>query len=359
MRRLLLAALLLAPAVLAAPAGAATVSQVIRDSCAGDPACSKFGGGVPVPVTSIVGAPGETNSVSVSRDGDSWMVADAASALQVAAPCTVVDPSTARCPFTEGRPAIPGLEIDAGDGDDAVTITGDPRAESTILGGPGADTVTGGDGNDTIDGGPGSDHLAGGGGFNTLTYEARKGDVTVDLRKGHGGETGVGEDDVVSGFGTLLSGRGTDVLNGSVADETIDGGPGADFIDGRGGDDALFGNTGPDALKGGPGDDRLFGDPEQGDGEYTPIIRLADDFLEGGSGDDQLDDTGGRNRFFGGPGRDTIDGGAGRDRVKGGPGNDKIDTRGGSRDRVDCGAGRRDRAKTDRRKDARRHCERR
>ena len=264
---------LLAPALatgaLAAPASAATVSQISFDSCNGDVACSKYGGGHPVPVTRRWPRPRVRRTASPSRaTARSSLVADAGAPLLAQAPCTQVDAATARCPFTAGEGGIAGLRIDVGDGDDEVAITGDPGAASVLAGGPGVDAISGGDGNDTIDGGPGGDRLAGGGGSNTLTYAGRKADVTVDLRAGSGGASG--ETDALSGFTALIGGDRTDILLGSRANESLDGGPGADNLEGRGGADDLYGSLGPDALRGGPGNDHLFGDPEQGDDYYTP-----------------------------------------------------------------------------------------
>jgi Ca2+-binding RTX toxin-like protein len=355
-RRLALAPLVVF-ALIAAPARAGTVSQVIKDSCNGDPTCERYAQGQPVPVTTFAAAPGETNSVNVERLGDGFHVSDFASSLTATAPCAQVDAHTALCPYTSGSLGIPGLSIDAGDGDDAVTIAGGPTSETAITGGDGNDTIIGGDNDDEIDGGLGNDTLNGGEGINALSYRTRTGDVTVSLKAGKGGESGIGETDTLTGFQTVRSGSGVDVLIGSNGPDTLDGGPGADNVDGGPADDTLIGGTGPDALRGGRDDDQLFGDPEQGSIDDPPV-RFADDFLEGDAGNDQLDDPGGSNRFFGGPGRDRIQGGSGRDTVKAGSGNDKVFVRGGKRDTVDCGSGKRDRAKTDR-KDRRKHCERR
>src|SRR3954447_8214905 len=97
-RPLALSALLFV--LIAAPAKAGTVAQITRDSCDGDPTCEKYGQGQPVPVTSFTGAPGETNSVTVTREGDTLKVNDFASAVTVQAPCTQLDANTAMCPFT-------------------------------------------------------------------------------------------------------------------------------------------------------------------------------------------------------------------------------------------------------------------
>jgi Ca2+-binding RTX toxin-like protein len=347
-------ALAVAMALLAVPAtaSASTVAVVLADSCAGDVACEKYGGGTPVPVTTFAGDPGEANAVTVAQDADEFVIADTGAPLSAKAPCRNVDAGTARCPVTRGEPAIRGLSLALGDGDDSAAVAG-TTVETTFSGGPGDDQLTGGGENDQMDGGPGNDRMSGGGGFDELVYSSRTAPVIVDLASG-GGEDG--EADALSSFETLLGGSAADVLRGTGRADVIDGGAGPDVISGRSGDDDLFGNTGADRLSGGRGEDRLFGDPAQGDGIYTPVIKLRADRLSGGPGDDGLFDTGGRNVYIGGPGRDTLEGGAGRDTMRAGPGNDRIRARRGGRDRVDCGAGR-DRARTDRR-DTRRHCER-
>ena len=182
-RPLVLLVPMLAAGVLAAPASAATVSQITRDSCNGVPECEKYQAGFPVPVTSLAAAPGEANRVTITREGEEFVLTDAGAPVVALAPCTQVDASTVRCPFTAGIDDIAGLAIDAGDGADEVTITGDPGAESVLAGGLGDDAITGGEGNDTIDGGPGDDRLAGGGGLDTLTYARPTSGVEVDLRR--------------------------------------------------------------------------------------------------------------------------------------------------------------------------------
>jgi len=351
MRLLLAIALLLA---MPATASASKVSVVLADGCQGDTACSKYGGLPPVPITTFQGAPAEANSVTVRREGGDFVVRDDGAALTAESPCTRVDDHAARCPVTEGAYGLHGLAAGLGDGDDALTIAGDLRVETSISGGDGKDVVEGGAEPDAVDGGAGGDRLLGGGGVDELSYATRTAPVTVDLARETGGEPG--ESDGVGGFEVLVGGSGADVLRGAPGDETLDGGRGSDVLRGRGGDDALFGGTGADRLTGDAGDDRLYGDPAQGDDVYTPIIRLLPDRLDGGTGDDVLSDTGGRNTYLGGPGADQLEGGAGPDVMKAGPGPDRIFARGGGRDRVRCGGGR-DRARTDRR-DVRVGCER-
>jgi Ca2+-binding RTX toxin-like protein len=339
-----------------AAAHAATVSVVTLDSCQGDAACEKASAGSPVAVTTFAARPGEANRVRVSRQGGRFLFTDSGAPLDAKAPCERVATATVRCPVTLGEPGIRGLQVDLGDGGDEVTVVGDPGVETSLTGGAGADVITGGDERDVIDGGPGADLLAGGENYDDLSYERRRAPVSVDLASGTAGEAGEG--DRVSGFETVIGGRGDDSLRGAGADEVLDGGPGDDALRGGFGADTLFGNVGADRLEGGAGDDQLFGDPGQGDGVENPIIRLRADRLDGGAGDDMLFDTGGHNVFRGGPGRDYIEGGQDPDRIWAGAGRDIVDAKGGGADAVDCGAGR-DRAATDVRRDSRRSCERR
>ncbi len=379
----------LAAGALPSAARAATVSQVDVDSCLGDVGCGKYAAGEWVPVT-MLSTSGEVNRVTVSRDGGEFVFRDTGARIQAFAPCRVVGAHTARCPVVpheydppaEAYPAIARLNVLLGDGDDKATVAGDLGVTAHLAGGRGDDRLIGGGENDTIVGGLGDDRLAGRGGVDTLTYSdpwatwdtrpesaertlfasARRARITVDLAAGTGGARG--ERDRVSGFEALVGGDGGDRLAGSRADDSIDGGPGNDVIVGADGRDTLIGNLGADRLDGRSGSDRLFGDPPQGDGTYTPVIRLRDDTLIGGPGGDELYDTGGRNVLQGGPGDDLLRGGVDRDRLEGGRGNDRLDGfdtfpwRGEVSwppDRILCGAGL-DQARADG-EDSRRSCE--
>jgi Ca2+-binding RTX toxin-like protein len=277
------------------------VSVVQADSCNGDVACDKYAAGHPVPVTVIAGAPGEANRITVTRMGDTWLVRDDGAPLTG---CTA-------CPVTPGEGGIAGLRVNLGDGDDTLTLA--PGLETIVDAGDGADSVAGGPEDDTVDGGPGADHLTGGEGDDVLTFAGRRVPLRIDAGAGTSSEG-----DTFGGFGTLVGGDRSDVMLGSPGADVLEGGPGNDRLSGRGGSDALLGDTGNDRLSGGLGNDLLIGDPPQGDGYYTPVIKL---------------------------GHDRLDGGRGRDRIR---------ARDGVRDRIDCGPGQ-DRVSADRR-DAVRHC---
>ena len=81
-----------------------------------------------------------------------------------------------------------------------------------------------------------------------------------------------------AGFETLVGGDGDDVLRGagSRRDRSTAARAPTSCAAAAARDD-LFGGMGADRLLGQAGDDELFGDPGQGDGYYTPIIRLRPD----------------------------------------------------------------------------------
>ncbi|MBT0773609.1 hypothetical protein KIH74_31990 [Kineosporia sp. J2-2] len=121
-----------------------------------------------------------------------------------------------------------GSRIEAGPGNDKVTIDKISGDLGGVLGGTGNDTVqvksgtswfiNGGAGNDTITGGKGTQYL--------------NGDAGNDLIKG---------------------GSGADVITGGKGNDTLYGNDGADQIYGNSGNDKLYGGKGTDTLLGGSG----------------------------------------------------------------------------------------------------------
>ncbi|WP_419831112.1 Ig-like domain-containing protein [Endozoicomonas atrinae] len=115
----------------------------------------------------------------------------------------------------------------------------------------------------------------------------------------------------------LGSGR---ILEGTEANDYVDGLAGDDVIRGEGGQDILLGGAGNDTVDGGSGHDLISGgtgDDQLSGGSGNDVIRggLGDDILRGGTGQDQL---------YGGDGNDTIDGEGGSDTLYGGKGNDTL-----------------------------------
>ena len=115
MRLALALVLLLA---LPATASASKVSVVLADGCAGDVACSKYGGAPPVPVTTFEGAAGGGQPRRRAargrrvRDPRRRRRADRRVAVRL------VDAHSARCPVTEGTGGVRGFGAALGDGDD-------------------------------------------------------------------------------------------------------------------------------------------------------------------------------------------------------------------------------------------------
>jgi hypothetical protein len=287
----------------------------------------------------VAAAPGERNAIRIARPGSGLpVITDAGAPLTAGAGC-LATVSGITCPPPPGMDS--SLEsvvlVDAGDGDDTVSVDGTGYLSATIDGGPGDDVLTvvapatasmrGGPGADkliggsVLDGGPGPDQLDG----SLVTYADRTAPVYAAVGEGGGGEAGEG-DVLGTHVGQIRGGHGDDTLIGNDENNELIGGEGDDHLDGRG------------------GDDRLYGADEPG-----TATRPTADVLLGGEGSDLLD-TGPDGRADGGPGTDrltvvgdaTAVGGSGADRlaISRGPGGvtgARVDTRDDDRDLVHCG----------------------
>ncbi len=280
-----------------------------------------------------VGAPGEVNSMSIQAPeagGILFYANEGVNVTSAPAGCTDAygagDWSEVIC--TDPKAII----VQAGDGDENITLSSDLPVPVTIDGGPGSDWIRGDDGNDTFFGGPGNDKL-----------EGSKGNDMLD-----GGD---GDDELIgySGADHLLGGAGNDTLEPDGHEEpsadVVDGGPGIDTIDGdyssRFRDSDLPQGLsftfagGADDGRPGEGDDivnverlklsesaRFVGT----DGpDYVKIAQATNTGeLIGNGGDDDLNGADGPEKLDGGPGNDHLDGGFGDDTIIGGPGQDKI-----------------------------------
>lgn len=101
-------------------------------------------------------------------------------------------------------PAIAGFEVNAGGGDDKVSVSKNVLIPVTMRGGSGRDSLLGAGGGDKLIGGAGDDRLVG-----------WRGD---DLLAG-----GPGND-------TLLGGLGNDVIFSGSGNDIVRGGPGSNFV---------------------------------------------------------------------------------------------------------------------------------
>jgi len=354
-RRLLLTAALFFGVPHAALAGTASLGEVPSDPKYGYTSTTLF----------FAAAPGERNEIVVTRIGPAgspvFVLHDAGAPVTAAPGCLPIDERTAMCQASS-------VFVDAGDGDDTVTLPADADNDrhyvrggdgSDVLtgtgfhaGGPGNDVLTcpggplgcvlaGGSGDDflhgsggddlltgdgdgpprpigfmtvlTEPGGAGNDIIDGGPGRDQVTFRGRAAGVVVDLAAGSAAGAG-GERDSLAGIENVGGGEGDDLLLGDAGVNQLEGGSGNDRISGLGGNDYLLGNLVPDTN------------------EYSVTFTEPDagaDTLRGGEGDDTLDagsEPG--DVLSGGPGADTLqDEVGGREharKVSCGSGRDKI-----------------------------------
>jgi uncharacterized secreted protein with C-terminal beta-propeller domain len=148
---------------------------------------------------------------------------------------------------------IKGIQIDAGGGDDDITLDLGPDLDTidcTVLGGRGDDIIEGGSGDDFLRGGGGDDQISGGLGDDDLWggwgNDQLLGDEGEDDLYGQGDKDtvvgGLGDDDLWGGDGSdqLSGGYDEDVIRGGDGKDTLRGGDGADSMNGGIGSDAIF-----------------------------------------------------------------------------------------------------------------------
>ncbi|HEV8291755.1 MAG TPA: calcium-binding protein, partial [Tepidisphaeraceae bacterium] len=148
---------------------------------------------------------------------------------------------------------IKGIQINAGGGDDDITVDLGPNLhniDSTVVGGRGDDSIEGGSGDDALRGGAGNDQISGGLGND-------------DLWGGWGNDQLVGDEgsDDIRGQGnkdTIIGGLGDDSLIGGDGSDQLSGGYDEDVIRGGAGKDTLRGGDGSDSMNGGAGSDTVF-----------------------------------------------------------------------------------------------------
>jgi Ca2+-binding RTX toxin-like protein len=146
----------------------------------------------------------EANTIKIwlSPDGRQYVI-DSAVQLEVGGTvCTHPEdnPNELLC----DAPTIAGFEVNAGGGDDEISVARDVTAPVTLRGGAGDDLLIGGGGSDKLIGGNGDDRLFGWGGADQL----------------YGGP----------GSDKLIGGQGADILRGGPGADTLAGGPGANKV---------------------------------------------------------------------------------------------------------------------------------
>ena len=148
------------------------------------------------------GAEANTISIALSPDGRTYVI-DSVVPLEVGGSV---------CWHPEAQPnelvceaaSIGGFEVNAGAGDDSVTVAREVPIPVTLRGGPGQDRLVGGAGGDKLVGGSGDDVLIGRAGADSL----------------FGG----------SGDDRLVGGSGNDLLRGDGGEDTLLGGSGQNVL---------------------------------------------------------------------------------------------------------------------------------
>jgi hypothetical protein len=123
---------------------------------------------------------GNVNDIQIALVGADYSVTDSVPIDLADASC-VHGPSanTATCTGA----SVTGINVNALDLDDRITIDPSVTVPAVLNGQDGNDVVTGGSGNDTLDGGPGTDTLHGGGGNDTI-FSNNHQPSTVDCGEG-------------------------------------------------------------------------------------------------------------------------------------------------------------------------------
>ena len=147
----------------------------------------------------------EANKIRIwlSPDGREYVID---SGIQLEVGGTVCEhPEAIQTELICGAPMIAGFEVNAGGGDDRVTVANEVPVPVTMRGGAGDDYLLGGAGPDKLIGGEGDDRLIGGRG-NDLLFGGEGKDVLIG---------GFGNDVLRGGYGedTLIAGSGNDSLH--------------------------------------------------------------------------------------------------------------------------------------------------
>lgn len=160
--------------------------------------------GAPKTYTMLLAGGDEANTIKIwlTPDGRQYVI-DSIVQLEVGG-TICANPAENPNELICDAPSIAGFEVNAGGGDDRVTVAKNVVVPVTMRGGAGDDLLIGGAGDDKLIGGSGDDRLIG-----------RRGD---DLLYG-----GSGDD-------LLLGGPGDDLLRGGPGVDKLKGGPGTDDL---------------------------------------------------------------------------------------------------------------------------------
>jgi len=156
------------------------------------------------PLTVLLAGGSEANTIAIglSPDGRTYVI-DSVVELEVGGNVCWHPEGQANELVCEAA-AIGGFEVNAGAGDDSVTVAREVPVPVTLRGGPGQDRLVGGAGADKLVGGAGDDVLIGRAGADSLFG-------------------GAGDD-------RLVGCAGNDLLHGEAGDDTLLGGSGSNEL---------------------------------------------------------------------------------------------------------------------------------
>ncbi|HSR94443.1 MAG TPA: hypothetical protein VLK56_06210 [Solirubrobacterales bacterium] len=159
---------------------------------------------VPQTYTVLLAGGEEANKIRIwlSPDGREYVI-DSVVQLEVGGE-VCAHPEAKPNELVCAAPSIAGFEVNAGGGDDRVSVSSDVTVPVTMRGAAGDDILLGGSGPDKLIGGEGDDRLMGGRGDDLL----------------FGGE----------GMDVLIGGPGNDVLRGGYGEDTLIAGSGNDSV---------------------------------------------------------------------------------------------------------------------------------
>ena len=207
------------------------------------------------------------------------------------------------------------------------------KADTTIVGGGGADLLYAGTvGNDSISGGTGNNTIVGGGG-NDIIYSGAGGTNSIQGGTGNATIRGGGGNDIIyagttgnasiqggTGNQTISGGGGNDIIYLGSGTDSIQGGTGNQTIAGGGGNDVIYLGSGTNSIQGGTGNQTIRG----GGGNDVVYLGSGTDSIEGGTGNQTIAGGGGNDVIYLGSGTNSIQGGTGNQTIRGGGGNDVI-----------------------------------
>jgi len=223
------------------------------------------------------------------------------------------------------------------------------QLNNTIIGNEGVNSLSGGEGDDFLDGGTGIDSFTGGLGNDTFvvdnsteTVVEAVGEGIDEVRSSVTYTLGANLEDLILTGTNAINGTGnnlSNVIEGNIANNVLDGRGGADTMRGGLGDDTYFVDNINDIIE------EL--EDEGVDQVFSTISYTLSDFVEnltltgitgnenlvgtgnnrrntiiGNNGDNQLLGLGGNDVLVGSGGNDLLDGGTGDDVMEGGAGND-------------------------------------